>query len=454
MFDQLTARLTEAIQRVSGRGRITEENVRDTMRTIRMALLEADVAVPVAKALVDRVRDRALGEEVARSLNPGQAFVKIVHDELIAVLGGDASPLNPRGSPAVLMLVGLQGAGKTTTAAKLARHLTTTRGGAVLLASTDVYRPAARDQLATLAADLGVGFFKSASDSPEEIAREALEAAKRGGQRWLIVDTAGRLHVDAEMMSEAKALHALVAPGETLFVVDSMAGQDAVNSARAFHEALPLTGVILTKTDGDARGGVALSVREITGLPIKLVGTGEKIEALEAFVPARFAQRILGMGDVVGLVEQVQKTVDREGMEKLAGKVKQGKGISLEDYREQLKQMVNMGGLEQLLDKIPGVKPEQLSAAAKFDPKVFKRQIGIIDSMTPKERRHPDLIDGSRKRRIAAGAGLPIQDVSRLLKQHKQLAKTMKQLSKGGGMQRLLGAMRGGGPPPFMRGRR
>jgi len=323
----------------------------------------------------------------------------------------------------------------------------------VLLASTDVYRPAARDQLATLAADLGVGFFKSTSDSPEEIAREALAAAKRGGQRWLILDTAGRLHVDAEMMSEAKALHALVSPGETLFVVDSMAGQDAVNSARAFHEALPLTGVILTKTDGDARGGVALSVREITGLPIKLVGTGEKVDALEPFVPARFASRILGMGDVVGLVEQVQKTVDREEMEKLAGKVKQGKGISLEDYREQLRQMVSMGGLEQLLDKIPGVKPEQLSAA-KLDPKVFRRQIGIIDSMTPKERRHPDLIDGSRKRRIAAGAGLPVQDVSRLLKQHKQLAKTMKQLSKGGGMQRLLGAMRGGGPPPFLRGRR
>src|SRR5690349_2674869 len=367
MFDQLTARLTEAIQRVTGRGRITEENVRDTMRTIRMALLEADVALPVAKALVDRVRDRALGEEVARSLNPGQAFVKIVHDELIAVLGGDASPLNPRGSPAVLMLVGLQGAGKTTTAAKLARHLTTTRGGAVLLASTDVYRPAARDQLATLAADLGVGFFKSASDSPEEIAREALDAAKRGGQRWLILDTAGRLHVDAEMMSEAKALHALVAPSETLFVVDSMAGQDAVNSARAFHEALPLTGVILTKTDGDARGGVALSVREITGLPIKLVGTGEKVDALEPFVPARFASRILGMGDVVGLVEQVQKNLDRAEMERVATKVKQGREISLEDYRDQLRQIANLGGFEQLLDKIPGVKPEQL-AAAKFDP--------------------------------------------------------------------------------------
>jgi signal recognition particle subunit SRP54 len=452
MFDQLTARLTEAIQRVTGRGRITEDNVRDTMRTIRMALLEADVALPVAKALVDRVRDRALGEEVARSLNPGQAFVKIVHDELIAVLGGDSSPLNPHGHPAVVMLVGLQGAGKTTTAAKLARHLTA-RGGAVLLASTDVYRPAARDQLATLAADLGVGFHTSASESPTAIAREALAAAQRGGQRWLILDTAGRLHVDAEMMNEARELHALVAPSETLFVVDAMAGQDAVNSARAFHEALPLTGVILTKTDGDARGGVALSVREVTGLPIKLVGTGEKIDALEAFVPSRFASRILGMGDVVGLVEQVQKGVDRDEMEKLAGKVKQGKGLSLVDYREQLRQMVNMGGLEQLLDKLPGLKPEQL-AAAKVDPKLFRRQIGIIDSMTPAERRQPDLIDGSRKRRIAAGAGLPVQDVSRLLKQHKQLTKTMKQLSKGGGMQRLLGAMRKGGGPPVFRGRR
>jgi signal recognition particle subunit SRP54 len=438
---------------VTGRGRITEDNVRETVRTIRMALLEADVALPVAKALVERVRDRALGEEVARSLNPGQAFVKIVHDELVRVLGGAASPLQPPGHPAVVMLVGLQGAGKTTTAAKLARHLAA-RGGAVLLASTDVYRPAARDQLATLAADLGVGFFKSASDAPAEIAREALAAAERGGQRWLILDTAGRLHVDAEMMSEARELHALVSPGETLFVVDSMAGQDAVNSARAFHEALPLTGVILTKADGDARGGVALSVREITGLPIKLVGTGEKVDALEAFVPERFASRILGMGDVVGLVEQVQKTVDRDEMEKLAGKVKQGKGLTLEDYREQLRQMLNMGGLEQILDKLPGLKPEQL-AAAKFDPKVFRRQIGLIDSMTPAERRRPDLIDGSRKRRIAAGAGLPVQDVSRLLKQHKQLTMTMKQLSKGGGMQRLLGAMRkGGGGPPVFRGRR
>ena len=456
MFDQLTARLTEAIQRVTGKGRITEDNVRDTVRTIRMALLEADVALPVAKAFVDRVRDRALGEEVARSLNPGQAFVKIVHDELVTVLGGEASPLAPRGQPAVVMLVGLQGAGKTTTAAKLARHLTE-RGGAVLLASTDVYRPAAREQLARLAADLGVGFFQTTSNEPATIATEALAAAQRGGQRWLILDTAGRLHIDGDMMAEARELHRLVEPSETLFVVDSMAGQDAVNSARAFHEALPLTGVILTKTDGDARGGVALSVREVTGLPIKLVGTGEKVDALEAFVPERFASRILGMGDVVGLVEQVQQNVNREEMERVAGKLKEGKRLSLEDYREQLRQLVNMGGIGQLLDKLPGVKPEQLAAAsAKIDPKQFRRQIGIIDSMTPAERRQPGLIDGSRKRRIAAGAGLPVQDVSRLLKQHEQLTKTMKQLSKRGGMQRLLGAMRGGkpgGPPPF-RGRR
>jgi signal recognition particle subunit SRP54 len=452
MFDQLSARLQEAVQRVTGRGRITEDNVRDTVRTIRMALLEADVALPVAKALVERVRERALGEEVARSLNPGQAFVKIVNDELVAVLGGEPSPLVPHGHPAVIMLVGLQGAGKTTTAGKLAKHLAGTLGGAVLLASTDVYRPAARDQLARLARDLKVGFLESKSDSPAVIATEALEAAKRGGQRWLILDTAGRLHVDADMMSEARELHALVSPAETLFVVDSMAGQDAVNSARAFHEALPLTGVILTKTDGDARGGVALSVREVTGLPIKLVGTGEKVDALEAFVPARFAARILGMGDVVGLVEQVQKNLNREEMERVASKVKEGKRLSLEDYRDQLRQLVGMGGVEQLLDKLPGVRPEQL-AAAKFDPKAFRRQIGIIDSMTPAERRQPDLIDGSRKRRIAAGAGLPVQDVSRLLKQHKQLTKTMKQLTKGGGMQRLLGAMRRGGPP-MLRGRR
>jgi signal recognition particle subunit SRP54 len=452
MFDQLTSRLGEAIRQVTGRGRITEENVRETVRTIRMALLEADVALPVAKALVDRVRDRALGEEVAKSLNPGQTFVKIVHDELVRVLGGDASPIAQRGQPTVVMLVGLQGAGKTTTAGKLARFLGE-RGGAVLLVSTDVYRPAARDQLKKLAADLGVGYFDSPSTSPAEIAAGAVAAARRGGQRWLILDTAGRLHIDEEMMAEAKALHGLVQPAETLYILDAMAGQDAVSSARAFHDALPLTGVILTKADGDARGGAALSVREVTGLPIKLVGTGEKLEALEAFVPARFASRILGMGDVVGLVEQVQRQIDRTEMERVAAKVKKGKEISLEDFRDQLRQMLNMGSMEQLLEKLPGVTPEALSSA-KLDPKLLRRQIGIIDAMTPRERRQPALIDGSRKRRIAAGAGLPVQDVSRLLKQHRQIAKTMKRITKAGGLEKLLGAVRGARGLPPQRGRR
>jgi signal recognition particle subunit SRP54 len=453
MFDQLSARLTEAVQKVTGRGRITEDNVRETARAIRMALLEADVALPVAKGLVERVRERALGQDVAKSLNPGQAFVKIVHDELVQVLGGDASPIAQHGHPVVIMLVGLQGAGKTTTAGKLAKYLRDERGGAVLLASVDVYRPAAREQLKKLAADLDVGYHDSAESDPAAIATGALAAAKRGGQKWLILDTAGRLHVDEEMMGEAARLHGLVSPAETLFVIDAMSGQDAVNSARAFQEALPLTGIVLTKADGDARGGAALSVREVTGKPIKLVGTGEKLEALEAFVPSRFASRILGMGDVVGLVEQVQRQVDRAEMERMAGKLKQGRSLSLEDFRDQLRQMLNMGGFEQILDKLPGVKPEML-ANAKLDPKLLKRQIGIIDSMTPRERRHPDLIDGSRKRRIAAGAGLPVQDVSRLLKQHKQIGKTMKRLTRGGGLKNLLGGMRSGMPPQPPPGRR
>ena len=367
--------------------------MRDAVRTIRMALLEADVALPVAKTLVDRVRDRALGEEVARSLNPGQAFVKIVHDELIAVLGGDAGPLQPQGHPAVVMLVGLQGAGKTTTAAKLARH-PATRGGAVLLASTDVYRPAARDQLATLAHELGVGFFRSASDVPADIARDALAAAQRGGQRWLILDTAGRLHVDAEMMSEARALHALVAPSETLFVVDSMAGQDAVNSARAFHEALPLTGVILTKTDGDARGGVALSVREITGLPIKLVGTGEKVDALEPFVRRGSRRGFSAWATSSASSSKCRRPSIARRWRGSPARSSKAKASISKTIASSSGSSLTMGGLDQLLDKLPGVKPEQL-AAAKFDPKVFRRQIGIIDSMTPAERRRPDLIDGS-----------------------------------------------------------
>jgi signal recognition particle subunit SRP54 len=443
MFDTLTGRLSDAIQRVTGRGRITEDNVRDTVRQIRMALLEADVALPVVKSLVERVRERALGAEVARSLNPGQAFVKIVHDELVIALGREQSPLESRGRPAVVLLVGLQGAGKTTTAGKLARQLKKA-GGEALLVSTDVYRPAAREQLARVAADVEAEYFASDEQDPRKIAAAALAEARRRGSRWLIVDTAGRLHVDQDMMAEARAIHETLAPNETLFIVDSMAGQDAVNSARAFNEAMPLTGVILTKADGDARGGAALSVREVTGVPIKLVGTGEKLDALEPFVPQRFASRILGMGDVVGLVERVQEQVDREAVERVARKVKKGRELNLDDYREQLQQLINMGGVGSLLDKLPGIKPGALSASG-FDDRQLKRQMAIIDSMTPRERRRPDLIDGSRKRRIAGGSGLSFQEVNRLLKQHRMLAKTMKRASKGGMERALTGALRNRG---------
>lgn len=448
MFESLTERLGLAVRQVTGRGRITEDNVRDTVRQIRMALLEADVALPVAKAFVERVRDRALGDEVAKSLNPGQAFTKVVHDELVVVLGGEAHPIMPKGQPSVLMLVGLQGVGKTTTAGKLVGHLSAKANSEILLASTDVYRPAARAQLARLAEQLGTRCFDTALDDPTEIAAAALDEARRGGHRWLVLDTAGRLHVDDTLMDEARRIYERVSPVETLFVVDAMAGQDAVNSARAFHESLPLTGVVLTKTDGDARGGVALSVREVTGLPIKLIGRGEKLDALDAFVPERFASRILGMGDVVGLVEQVQKQVDHEAAERMARKVKKGRELNLEDFKSQLEQITNMGGLEGLLDKLPGVKPGAL-AASGFDPRMIRRQIALIDSMTPRERRYPATIDGSRKRRIAGGAGLAVQDVNRLLKQHKQLVKTMKRVKKGGmaGMSSMLKATtRGHGP--------
>jgi len=451
MFETLSERLNGALQRVTGRGRITEDNVRDTVRQIRMALLEADVALPVVKRIVERVRQRALGAEVARSLNPGQTFVKIVHDELVIVLGRDQAPLRAKGRPAVVLLVGLQGAGKTTTAGKLAKFLSNGATSDVLLVSTDVYRPAAREQLETIARDLGAGYVRPEGD-PRAIAVAALDEARRRGSRWLIVDTAGRLHVDDAMMAEVRDIHAAVDPVETLFIVDSMLGQDAVNSAKAFHDALPLTGAILTKADGDARGGAALSVREITGVPIKLVGTGEKLDALESFVPERFASRILGMGDVVGLVEQVQKQVDREKAERVAAKVKKGRELDLEDYKDQLEQLIGMGGLASVLEKLPGVKPEAL-ASSGFDDRQLKRQIAIINSMTRKERRNPALIDGSRKRRIAAGSGLAIQEVNRLLKQHKLLAKTMKRASKGGLQRALGGMMRGRGGPmsPFGR---
>ena len=450
MFQNLTERLSGVVQKLSGRGRISEDNVRDSVRRIRMALLEADVALPVAKTFVERVLSRALGEEVAQSLDPGQAFVKIVNDELIAVLGGEAAEIRRAGRPSTVLLVGLQGAGKTTTAAKLAKYLSGNGKARVLLVSTDVYRPAARAQLATLAQSLDITCLEPDSEDPVAIAETALAEATRGGYAWLIVDTAGRLHVDEALMNEVGAMQAAVRPAETLFIVDAMAGQDAVNSARAFHDALDLTGAILTKADGDARGGVALSVREVTGVPIKFVGSGESLDALDPFVPARMASRILGMGDVVGLVETVQRKVDQRTAEKVARKVKRGRELDLEDFRGQLEQLQQLGGIDSLMDKLPGVNPAAV-AQAGFDERQIRRQIGIINAMTPKERRQPRLIDGSRKRRIAAGAGLAVQDVNRLLKQHKTLAKTMKRAAKAGGVERLLGGALG--PQGMGRGR-
>ena len=444
MFESLSERLGHAVRQVTGRGRITDDNVRDTVRQIRMALLEADVALPVVRTLVERVRERASGQEVARSLNPGQVFVKIVHDEIVTILGSDAQPVAAKGRPSVLMLVGLQGAGKTTTAGKLVPILARGSNGEVLLVSTDIYRPAAREQLGRLAAQLGAGFFEPELSDPAAIAAEARAEAVRRGCRWLILDTAGRLHIDEALMAEAGSIHSAVEPAETLFVLDAMAGQDAVNSARAFNDALPLTGVILTKADGDARGGAALSVREVTGLPIKLLGTGEKLDALEPFVPERFASRILGMGDVVGLVEQVESKLDRESVERVARKVKRGRELDLADFRAQLEQLSNLGGLDSVLDKLPGIKPGAL-AATGFDDRIVRRQMALIDSMTPRERRYPAIIDGSRKRRIAAGAGLTVQDVSRLLKQHRRLAKAMKQAARGGMERMLAQAQRGRG---------
>jgi signal recognition particle subunit SRP54 len=455
MFATLTERLGDAVRQMRGRGRITEDNVRDTVRQIRMALLEADVALPVARAFVDRVRERALGDEVTKSLDPGQVFVKIVNDELVRVLGGGRAELKPRGQPSVLLLAGLQGAGKTTTAGKLARYLGGDKPGQILLVSLDVYRPAAREQLARVAEQVGAHSLSSESDHVLTRAEAALSEAKRSGARWLIADTAGRLHVDAEMMDEVKQVHAALNPAETLFIVDAMAGQDALQSATAFGEALPLTGIVLTKADGDARGGVALSVREATGVPIKFVGMGEKLDAIEAFDPARFASRILGMGDVVGLVEQVQAKVDRDAVERMAGKIKRGRSLDLEDFKQQLEQIGNMGGLGSLLDKLPGL-PAGATLPAQFDDRAIRRQIAIINSMTRRERRRPELIDGSRKRRIAAGSGLAVQDVNRLLKQHKLLAKTMKRAGKGGmaGMQQMLGGALGGQRPQPRRRRR
>lgn len=451
MFDNLTERLGRTLKDLRGRGRLTEDNIRDTLREIRMALLEADVALPVVKQFVERARERALGQEVVGSVSPGQALVKIVQDELVTVMGGESAELDLRTQPpAIVLVAGLQGAGKTTSIAKLARRLKERERKRVAVASADVHRPAAREQLATLAGQIGVTYLpvEGAKDAVD-IARGAREAARQGGHEVLLIDSAGRLAIDQPMMDEIRAVHAAIEPVETLFVVDSLSGQDAAQTAKAFDEALPLTGVILTKTDGDARGGAALSVRMVTGKPIKFLGSGEKTDALEVFHPGRVASRILGMGDVVSLVEQAQQQVDTDKAEKLARKMKKGKGFDLGDMRDQLDQMQQMGGLGSMLEKMPGMggmSQAQMQQAAGGLGNT-KHLIAIIDSMTSQERRWPNVINGSRKRRIATGSGTRVQDVNRLLKQHAQMAKMMKKVSKKGGMEKMMRGMKGQLPP-------
>ena len=439
MFDNLSQRLTRTVQNLRGKGRITEDNIGETLREVRMALLEADVALPVVKTFIDSVKQKAIGAEVATSLNPGQVFISIIQRELIELMGGARAGFELRAKPPfVVLLAGLQGAGKTTTAAKLARWLIESGRKRVLLVSTDVRRPAAMLQLQRLAEQVGAGFFDAAgSQDPPAIAAAALASARSGVYDALIVDTAGRLHVDAELMQEVRAIEAQVATHERLFVVDSMAGQDAVNSARAFSEALDLTGVILTKADGDARGGVALSVRQVTGKPIVFVGVGEKVDALEPFDPERMAGRILGMGDVVALVEQVQGNVNAAEAERLARKVIGGQGFDLNDLRSQLQQLQNMGGLGALVDKLPAQMMRGAAVPQHGDREV-RRQVAIINSMTRVERRKPGVIDGSRRRRIAAGAGVQVQDVNRLMKQFLEMQRMMKKM-KGGKLRRMLG---------------
>ena len=452
MFDGLTDRLSHTIKKVRGQARISEENIKETLREVRMALLEADVAMPVVKDFIEHLRQKAVGQDVMQSLTPGQAFIKTVQAELITVMGEQCEELDlSTRPPAVILMAGLQGAGKTTTVAKLANWLKETKKKSVLVASADIYRPAAIEQLKTLAQQVGADFHPSdISQKPTKIAKAAIAQAKKSLIDVVIIDTAGRLHIDEEMMGEIKDLHAAVDPVETLFVVDSMTGQDAANTAKAFNDALPLTGVILTKTDGDARGGAALSIRQITGKPIKFMGVGEKISALEPFYPDRLASRILGMGDVLGLIEEVERKVDKQAAEKLAKKIKKGKSFDLEDFRAQLQQMQNMGGLGSIVDKMPGMSGMSDAIKNKVDDKQFVRLEAMINSMTPQERRFPQVIKGSRKRRIANGSGVQVQDVNRLLKQFTQMQKMMKKMSKGG-MAKMMRGMKGRMPPgmPF-----
>ena len=452
MFENLTDRLAGTVKRLRGQARITEDNIKDTLREVRMALLEADVALPVVKDIIAHVRERAVGQEVLQSLSPGQAFVKIVNDELVNVMGEANEKLDLAAQPpAVVLMAGLQGAGKTTTVGKLARFLKERENKSVMVVSADVYRPAAIKQLETLAAEVGVDFYPSSADQdPVDIVQGAIDAARKQFKDVLLVDTAGRLHIDQEMMGEIQRIHAAVKPIETLFVVDAMTGQDAANTAKAFNDALPLTGVVLTKADGDARGGAALSVRHITGKPIKFIGVGERSSALEPFHPDRIASRILGMGDVLSLVEEAERKIDKDKAQKLAKKIQKGKGFDLEDLRDQLQQMLGMGGIGMLLDKLPGAGNVPDAVKQQASDKEVKRMIAIINSMTSQERRFPDIIKGSRKRRIANGSGTQVQDVNRLLKQYTQMRKAMKKFSKGG-MGKMMRMMKGKMPPgmPF-----
>ena len=450
MFENLTDRLSGTIKRLRGQGRLSEDNIKEALREVRMALLEADVALPVVKEFIDKVRERAIGQEVLQSLTPGQALVKIVNDELVALMGEacDELQLNVQ-PPAVVLMAGLQGSGKTTSTAKLARWLKERKNKSVMVASCDIYRPAAIEQLKTLAGEVGATFFpSSAEQDPVAIATAALEQARKQHTDVLIIDTAGRLHIDEQMMDEIQRIHAAVQPVETLFVVDSMTGQDAANTARAFHDALPLTGVILTKTDGDARGGAALSIRAITGKPIKFLGVGEKTEALEPFHPDRLASRILGMGDVLSLVEEVERKVDKDKAARLAKKLHKGKRFDLADFHDQLEQMAGMGGLGGLMDKLPGMGQLPKNVRDQVNDKEMDRMLAIIRSMTLKERAFPDIIKGSRRRRIAAGSGTQVQDVNRLLKQFTQMQKMMKKMSRGG-MKNMMRGMKGKMPQGF-----
>ncbi len=444
MLDNLTNRLSRVIKTLRGEARLTESNIADALREVRMALLEADVALPVVKDFIAAVKQKAMGEEVIGSLTPGQALVGVVQRELARLMGGENAALDLAVTPpAVILMAGLQGSGKTTTSGKLAKLLVQQKKKP-LLASCDVYRPAAIEQLRTIARQLQIDFFESApGQKPQDIALAALDYAKRHYHDVLIVDTAGRLAIDAAMMQEIAGLYAALSPAETLFVVDAMQGQDAVNVAKAFGDVLPLTGVVLTKLDGDARGGAALSVRQVTGKPIKFAGVGEKLAALEAFHPERMAARILGMGDVLSLVEEARKSVDVAEAQKLADKIKKGKGFDLEDFKQQIGQMRKMGGLSSMIDKLPAQFAQAAQAqSADMGEKQMRRIEGIINSMTRHERAHPELMKASRKRRVAAGAGVQVQEVNRLLKQFEQMQKMMKQMHKGG-MAKMMRGMKG-----------